>query len=201
VQKKNDDSDVPQIPGVDSQVGLKFLAGNVKLYGKILLKFAKANQDFAAEFKSLERDVDLTAQERLAHTLKSTSGSIGAIEIQGLAKELESACKNKTPLDELVQSISKKLNPIAETILSYFESENVPQASKQSSDLTEHSSDLSEIIELCETYDTDAIRIIEELIDKLNGNSSTASLKEAYQAMQNYDFDKASKLIKTLLPE
>jgi len=67
---------------IDTQKGLSHLVGNVKLYKKIL-------QNFVAEFKGLEIDLQDQESARTIHTLKGLSGNIGAAALQQTCRELE----------------------------------------------------------------------------------------------------------------
>ncbi len=67
---------------IDTQKGLSHLVGNVKLYKKIL-------QNFVAEFKGLEIDLQDQESARTIHTLKGLSGNIGAAVLQQTCRELE----------------------------------------------------------------------------------------------------------------
>jgi PAS domain S-box-containing protein len=79
------------IEGLNTETGLHLMAGKQELYVYMLKKFIKS-QELAVENirASLDNHDPITA-ERLAHTLKSLSGNIGALSVQVLAGKLETA--------------------------------------------------------------------------------------------------------------
>jgi HPt (histidine-containing phosphotransfer) domain-containing protein len=67
----------------------------------MLGKFVAGQKSVAAEIlKALEDNIWDTA-ERLAHTLKGVSGTIGATGLQQLAEKLETAIKERRPREEI----------------------------------------------------------------------------------------------------
>jgi CheY-like chemotaxis protein len=70
--------ELPSIAGLDTTDGLSRVAGNRKLYLKLLRQFIEQQGPVPARIaEALERHDDSLA-ERLAHTLKGLTGSIGA---------------------------------------------------------------------------------------------------------------------------
>lgn len=67
---------------IDVNKGLSHLAGNARLYVKVL-------QSFVAEFKDLKIDLQDHDSARIIHTLKGLSGNIGADALQQICLELE----------------------------------------------------------------------------------------------------------------
>jgi signal transduction histidine kinase/DNA-binding response OmpR family regulator/HPt (histidine-containing phosphotransfer) domain-containing protein/HAMP domain-containing protein len=94
--------EVPSIAGLDTADGLTRVAGNGKLYLKLLRQFiAEQGRTPTRIVEALERHDDLLA-ERLAHTIKGLAGSIGARNLQPLAARLEKAIGTRMPAAELM---------------------------------------------------------------------------------------------------
>jgi signal transduction histidine kinase/DNA-binding response OmpR family regulator len=96
------DVDLPSgIDGLDMVGGLRRVRGKQPLYLSMLGKFVAGQKSVAAEIlKALEDNIWDTA-ERLAHTLKGVSGTIGATGLQQLAEKLETAIKERRPREEI----------------------------------------------------------------------------------------------------
>ncbi|MBI5589712.1 MAG: Hpt domain-containing protein [Deltaproteobacteria bacterium] len=97
----NQEEELPEIPGLDTGLGLKRVMGKKSFYLDMLKKYID-NQGQAPEQirRSLDADDSGTA-ERLAHTAKGVSGNIGASELQELAAGLEKAIRDGAPGEEI----------------------------------------------------------------------------------------------------
>jgi len=104
---------LPNVAGLDTQDGLTRVAGNRKLYLKILRQFA--DQQGAAPTQiaeALARNDPATA-ERLAHTVKGVAGNLGARPIQQAAGALEKLIASKTPAAELAPPLQELASLLA----------------------------------------------------------------------------------------
>jgi PAS domain S-box-containing protein len=100
------------IPGLDSVAGLKRCLGNRALYLDLVQQFRLNHAMVPAEIREALDRGDQTTAERLAHTLKATSGNIGATTVQAAAAELELAIHKGAAgreLDTLVANVSSLL--------------------------------------------------------------------------------------------
>jgi two-component system sensor histidine kinase/response regulator len=99
------------------------MLGKKPLYVSMLRKFIAGQKSATTEiFRALESN-DWHTAERLAHTLKGVSGTIGATALQDLAEKLEAAIKErqprkavdyrfdelKTPLEILIAQLGRQL--------------------------------------------------------------------------------------------
>ena len=102
---EQDNIDLPEFKYIDSEIGLKHLAGNKKLYMKIL-------KDFYADYKNLKledlKDEDL---KRKIHTLKGLSANIGAKELYNITKEIDET-KNKFLYNKLYSKLKLVLDEL-----------------------------------------------------------------------------------------
>ncbi|CAN7441422.1 response regulator [Pseudoduganella sp. LjRoot289] len=83
---------LPRLDGIDTGRGLRYVAGNAKLYLHLLDSFRDTQRGAGRELRaSLERgDVELVGQG--AHSLRGVAGNIGATVLERAARELEAAC-------------------------------------------------------------------------------------------------------------
>lgn len=81
--KVEDNISMPELTTVDTEKGLKYFAGNKRLYMKIIEKFIDSYQD--VKFMALSGE-ELSIE---LHTVKGLAANIGAIRIYEIAKELE----------------------------------------------------------------------------------------------------------------
>ena len=82
-----------RLAGVDIQDGLNRVAGNKKLYRKLLIKVREDYARAAEEIAALLAEGKTGEAERLAHSIKGVAGNVGAGQLQSAGAELEAAIK------------------------------------------------------------------------------------------------------------
>jgi two-component system sensor histidine kinase/response regulator len=90
------DDGLPSVEGLDTKDGLSRVAGNRKLYLKLLRQFVEQQSAAPAQIKEALANDDTSTAERLAHTVKGVSGSLGAPVVQRAAAKLEKSIVAKT---------------------------------------------------------------------------------------------------------
>jgi polar amino acid transport system substrate-binding protein len=114
-EKKIVEDKLPEsLAGIDIEEGLRRVGGNRKLYRKLLVEFFQDHrEDVHAIRKALDQD-DLETAQRMAHTIKGVSGSIGAADLQRDAASLETAFKGgqQDLYTELLSRLENTLAPV-----------------------------------------------------------------------------------------
>jgi len=110
------------LEGIDIEKGLHRVGGNRKLYRKLLTDFSRDHrEDMDAIRQALGQDDARTAQ-RIVHTLKGVSGSIGALNLYHKVKSLDSALKRSerhrypelfSRLEDAFLPVIKGLSPLS----------------------------------------------------------------------------------------
>ena len=118
----------PETGVLDRTAGLRRSGGNQSLYDKILARFAQDARQFTATFRSVLASGDLTHATRLAHSLKSSAGTVGADEVQRAAARLEEFCRGPEAagpaqppieaLDHAIERLLAELVPVLDAPLS-----------------------------------------------------------------------------------
>lgn len=86
-----------QVPGLDSRFGLASVQGRLHSYHRLLGKFARNHgADFALIRQHLA-NANSSEARRLAHSLKGSAGTLGAVAVYTLAAALEAAIKASQP--------------------------------------------------------------------------------------------------------
>ena len=86
------DEPMAPLPGIDTDVGLSRALGDRALYRQLLTRFREENAPFAARFWEAQFGPDSQAATRLAHSLKSSAGQLGAQQLYLAASMLEGLC-------------------------------------------------------------------------------------------------------------
>ena len=88
------DETIPDsLPGIDMDDGLRRLRGKWSTYKRLLLLFYKEYKTSADTMASLLAQGNFEEAGLLAHSLKSVSGTLGALQLQEEAGLMESACR------------------------------------------------------------------------------------------------------------
>jgi two-component system sensor histidine kinase/response regulator len=84
------------VEGLDAAEGLLRVAGNKKLYLKLLRQFAVQQAESPAQIAAQLQAGDRATAERTAHTVKGVAANLGAKAVQAAAGELEKALHANT---------------------------------------------------------------------------------------------------------
>ena len=120
------------IPGLDIARGLRNVGNKQEFYVSLVKKFASKNREIPLEISAaLDRD-DQAHAERVAHTLKSVSGTIGADGVSRQAGRLEDALRSqesREKIDILLGELREKLAALLAEIAHAFPAANPPARS------------------------------------------------------------------------
>jgi PAS domain S-box-containing protein len=110
-----DQQDLPSIDGLDTQDGLARVAGNRKLYLKLLRQFAEQQGTAVEQITAALGQSDVPLAERLAHTLKGVAGNIGAKPVQAAAAAAERLLRRRAAAGEIetaLREVTATLAPL-----------------------------------------------------------------------------------------
>ena len=114
VESRADNMEIPTVEGLDSAEGLLRVAGNRKLYLKLLRQFSVQQSDAPVQITELLKAGDRHAAERTAHTVKGVAANLGVKTLQLAAGELEKAIHDGADaarLESLRQQFATVLTP------------------------------------------------------------------------------------------
>nr|WP_315244884.1 response regulator [uncultured Albidiferax sp.] len=87
------------IVGLDTTLGLRRANGKPKVYLEMLRLFVRNQNNLETQLQAALTAGDYAQAERLAHTCKGVSGSLGATELQAHAGQLEDALRKRVAMD------------------------------------------------------------------------------------------------------
>ena len=106
--------DLPEnIAGLDARVGLGHMMGKKTLYVAMLQKYVKGQKACVHKLQEALHAQDRATAQRIAHTLKGVSATIGATAIAGYAGSVEQAIREELAPAELELVISALEAPLA----------------------------------------------------------------------------------------
>ena len=109
------------IDGLDIEDGLGRVAGNLKLYLKLLRQFVEQHGPAVQQITAALAQSDAPLAERLAHTLKGVAGNIGAKHVQLAAGELENVIRHRagsSAVEAALQQVTAVLDPLLDQLRS-----------------------------------------------------------------------------------
>ncbi|MDO8960181.1 MAG: PAS domain S-box protein [Rhodocyclaceae bacterium] len=89
------------LPGVDAAAGLRLLLGKTTRYAELLFQLVDHHANDVATLRACRASGDAEQARRLAHTLKGAAGTLGAVNLQARAGELEAAIHAGRPDEEI----------------------------------------------------------------------------------------------------
>ncbi len=195
--KPGQQDDLPDIPGLDTGLGLKRVMGKKKLYMSLLRKFIEdQGQTMAGIRRSLDSGDNVTA-ERLAHTAKGVSGNIGATFVQEKAAVVEAAIRNNEP-QEILDAKLKALDEVLSVMVRYLSDAlgvaTETSAAAPSGDPAKGRAVLEKLIVLLSNSDSDAGELFENNHDDLSAVIPAPDLDAIAKAIENFEFETAEEV-------
>ena len=108
------------IEGLDVECGLKSLRGDPVAYLRLLRLYAVDHLDDVSRLREYFSRGDRAAAQRIAHTLKGISGTLGAPGLQRIATELDAAIKKNhdaNAIDRLASTLEEESHRLMAAIL------------------------------------------------------------------------------------
>jgi CheY-like chemotaxis protein len=194
---------LPPLPGIDIKAGMATCTNKESLYLRMLGKFRDSQGNFAELFAAARLDADPVAPTRCAHTLKGTAGNIGAKGVQAAAAELEHACQEGKPaeeIDALLQKALAELTPVIDGLSKVGASGTAPVVVAPAMPEAELNAALAKLKHLLEESDSEAGDLLSDLLDKLKGTPLATKLKPVAAAIEGFDFDAALERLAEVTP-
>jgi two-component system sensor histidine kinase/response regulator len=123
------DGEFPEgIPGLDAKLGLGRMMGKKSLYLAMLRRYVAGQQTVVQEMRQALAAGDRPTAERVAHTTKAVSGTIGATLVQDRAAALELAIRESrsaADIELLLQDLEAPLGELLAVLASRLPSETV----------------------------------------------------------------------------
>jgi two-component system sensor histidine kinase/response regulator len=194
--------ELSKIPGLDIESGLKRVSGNKELYLKLLRKYVENHGDVPGEIRNNLETGDIATAERLAHTIKGISGSIGATALQEMSAKVEESINNGATREEM-EEVMIPFTEAHTAIITRLKEALPVQEGGAESNVKGTKIDLVKANAICNTLANLLSDSDSEVLDFLNRERALirdilgkANFHDIEQAIENYDFEKALALLK-----
>jgi two-component system sensor histidine kinase/response regulator len=193
----NENDDFPELPGIDTSIGLFNSKNRTQLYCKLLKMFRDNQKDFETNFRLAQSGNDPKEAERMSHTLKGLAGTIGAMKLHEAAKALEMGCReNVDDIENSLERVISELEPVIsglETIESHL-SDNDP-AKKCDIDKARINELMNELYLYLSDYDTNANKVMNSLLPLMKQTDHAEEFDKIANAVEMLDFELAMELL------
>ncbi|MEO5334881.1 MAG: response regulator, partial [Magnetococcus sp. YQC-5] len=197
-----------ELPGFNIREGIARMGEDAGLYRRMLLRFHQEHALEAEKVAAALREGDRPLAERLAHTMKSTAGQLGAIRFHQAASRLEQgiACQDPNEpallaeftaaLDEIMHALRQLPLDSVSPALSIKSAKEVREV-----DLQQISPLLRQLAFMLTEQESNADTLLQPLRAGLLGHPACSSLDEVARYLQRYDYIQAFSVVVELAKE
>ncbi|STQ89771.1 response regulator [Iodobacter fluviatilis] len=194
---QNEEIPLPsEIKGLDIDLGLKRVFGKRKLYLSVLNQFITEQKNCIPDLFYAMTNRDWSTAERIAHTLKSVAGLIGAELIQKQAEQIETALRQGHTHQQIRPLLDKIAHPLGHLITEL--ERKLPQQQDQSNiiiDPQKLKEVCHQLVYLLEDGDSESINLFKANASLLY-TAYPMHFRIINQKIQSFDFDIALEALK-----
>ncbi len=192
--------DIPDVPGLDTALGLRRVMGKKAFYLEMLKKYLENQGDVPLRIRESLDAGDYGTAERLAHTAKGVSGNIGAAGVQELAAVVERSIREHASQEELeghLVSFSAAHGELVSGLRSALPSESREEASSVVVvDREAAAVAYGKLENLLANDDSEAVDYLDEAGEVLRGVLGMDAFRAIEKAVNDYDFEKALTILR-----
>ncbi len=195
---------LPVFNQLNSAMGLSRIAGNKKLYLKLLHQFVEQHTESAEYIRHSLNNNEFEKAELLAHSLKGTAGNIGADAVYRSASELESALQDQTStavLENIVEIFSRELGALLTELrdkLPLAQSSTPTISTPTEVDMDALHNCIKTLLPLLKSRDGEAIELFETNEPLLRATLDETDFKELKSYFDQFAFEKALVKIESI---
>jgi len=189
-----------QIPALNVSEAIIYFQGDYEKYLRQLQSFIKKSNLHIDELNKISQMNQIDAT-RVAHTIKSTSKTLGINQIYEIAAKLEHALQQQSQdvkallpllIEQLNQIIEQLKNTLPETTSSSVNSSN------KTFNKSEVDEKLNELLQLLENDDFASHDFFSHNLEMISQHYPK-NIEDLQNAIENYDFDTSIDLVKQLI--
>jgi len=187
------------ISEINVEIGLSRASGQADMYYKFMSMFVKSLQREQKELQNFLEAQDMEKFAILVHGLKSKLATIGAVNLNDMAQELENRskdgdveyCRTHFP------GFADKLTALYNDLIPLFPDEEAVE--KKSGDSDFLVGKIAEALEAADAFDDDIVtKIINELREYDFGEEVNSQLDEILTLISEFEYEKVSEILKNM---
>jgi PAS domain S-box-containing protein len=181
-----------EVGGIDVAGALRRVAGNERLYRRLLQQFAVKESDTDMRIGEALSRGDREGAERLAHTLKGLAGNLGIGGVQAAAARLEKAIRDgDAQVLEFLAKLKSALAPQTTSIRAALGDTNDSLCPQIAFDAEKAGHSIRRLSSMIAANDGDAADAVEEVMANLAAKIDPNRLKALRDSLHEFDFDGA----------
>jgi len=183
---------------LDIKIGLFNTQNNADLYQRLLTRFLTSQRDFMTEFNGYYQQQEFSICTRLAHTLKGLAATIGCVQLEPPADELESASmvSDTTRIDAAQARVAPILSELIIQLDTFMLDKTPPPSSKKTTQSKGKVIELLATIEhCCDEFDVNTQDHVDELLTFELGPELLSLTSQLSKLLSEYAFDESIELI------
>jgi len=198
--------EIPFVEGLDTKDGLNRVAGNRKLYLKLLRQFIEQQGPVVGQTTAALAQGDAALAERLAHNLKGVAGNIGAKPVQDAAGAWEKLIRDRAgtaALETAKQQVAAALDPLVARLQAALASAlpviPAPAAAATIADPAQSHAAAAQLTKLLSEFDPGAADFLEANQTALRSLFAVEMWPQFEKLVQGYSFaDAQTQLVQAL---
>ena len=195
--------DLADVPGLDTDLGLKRFMGKKAFYLDMLRKYAEKQIEIPDQIRQTLAANDPGTAERLAHTIKGVSGNIGATGVQAIAAELEHSIKHNNPPEQTSEILERFGQALAELIGHLSQALGIKEKVEEEIatapvDPARIKPILLKVSQYLQDNDSEVVDYLETAGAELKGAVSREAYKKLEDLIGSYDFEGALECLKEI---
>ena len=207
IQEPAEDDPFRQMKGIDMDTALQYLGGDLNDYAELAAVYYQTGADYIPKLHEFYEAKDWKNYATIAHTVKSTSKTIGALLLSELAFKEETAAKNEDEkiITEYHESFMKEYERVLLTLRGNPKIMRNKTEHAVAEKLIEMQEDEWKIIkaELLKSFDSFEAAPLEEAMKayagySLYGKPFSEVLKGVAQTAEEFDFEEAARQLERI---
>jgi CheY-like chemotaxis protein len=194
-----------QLSTFNTALGLNYVGDNAELYTKLLRQFLNKHREFSSHFQAAIEQANYPEATRLAHNLKGLCGTLGCVELQQRAQQLEQSLHQETAnfdpvtLDAAIEQLTIVIAELEAWEENRFQtSASLPHPSEM-----DWPKFLSEVHQMCENLEMDLGAALGQLtalqVACAHHPEAGEIVDTLSTALNNFDIDRAQQILPRLV--
>jgi len=186
------------LPGIQIQETLSALAIDPNTFRRILLGFARDNEDTLSRLNAAAAQKDWKRLQQLAHRLNGSAANIGAAGLKAAAQALETQCQAQAPDAALIHRLESALQEVLASLRRLADQTRTAPTERPTSPIDPQRLKplLTELATALELADPEAI---ERHLRAVGQHLDSTRFQNLASQIAAYDYDEALKTLKGIV--